>query len=452
MMVAFASVSWVIAVVVIGGLGIYLANRKRLAALAVFIILAILLLIRPVFFFLGLDSPYPYDQFDDDFYGLMAIANLMAVTWSVIFAGSYIFFHPAVDLISRYFPQAPRYPDIRVLGVIVVFTTLLGSLGTLLLINSNGGSVAEFTSAVKVEKQLAGFFIIRQVSIFAAVVCIYALLSVIQRSRQAPGNTNRSTQRLILLFFLAMIGFNLAINYSWGNRYNIALVLLVFVLSWHYYVRRLDLLRIIVLAVMVVASMQALKWLRLSMISELRGFNVVADQSFALNISTSLHLNQYDAFMLAIRDVGDVFPFRRGEDFVNGLVSWVPRSILPDRETHHIGGWFRQIYQPETVNGWPITVIGSWYINFGPLGVPIGAVISGLVAAAIDKAYRSPHLYPWHAVAGLIFGLFFLDGGFNTGLPQKLFLWGIPLYVLVLVLRFFSRRSLLGVRRRGLRT
>jgi hypothetical protein len=296
------------------------------------------------------------------------------------------------------------------------------------------GSISKFAYAVKIGKELSGSYAIMQMAVIAALVSAYGLFTFASEVQDPRGRVRRRIPLPALLFFGALIVINLATNYAWANRYNIALTAFAVGLGWHFYIRRFRLIEIFLVVVLLGALFQTLKYVRLEWMGEVLNQEVDDEHAFWRSLSTSLHFSQFDAFMLALRDAGNLFEFRNGQDFWNGMVSWIPRSLMPDRETFKIGGWFRQVYQPEVINGWPVSVIGSWYINFGVLGIFLGAVISGLVTAAIDRAYYNISNVPWHAIAGPSVAFFMLDGGVNTGFFQQIFLLIVPFSILSIIL------------------
>jgi oligosaccharide repeat unit polymerase len=227
-------------------------------------------------------------------------------------------------------------------------------------------------------------------------------------------------------YFLIIIA-SMAANFSWGNRYNIALTLIVLGMSWHYYIAPLRIFRTLLWAVASILCLQFLRDLRGVYVADVRGGTFSGLDNKWLEISASLHFVEFDAFLLSLRDAGDMFDFRNGADFYNGILSWVPRSIYPGKETFNIGPWFRQVYEPSKINGWPVTVMGSWYINFSWIGIPIGGFISGFIMRVIDAAFHDARGNPWHAAIGTGIAIFVVEGGINTGFPQEIFLLFLPL-------------------------
>jgi hypothetical protein len=407
----------------------YFARHGFITALAVLAILIPQVYARPLLFFLGLDTPYPYNYFGETEWGSAALALLITTLWAGLFFASHHIFYQPLKPFRRLLPDVRCAIKPARLLTVAFGVTALGVMLTWMEI-AKQGSLVRFIYAVKIGKEMAGSYVIREISVVAAIMCILAIIICVREAR-----TLRSSRRRWQAWFaFGLFIVNLAFNYAWGNRYNIAMLMAVFGLGWHYSVTRLNLYRVGMYVLLAGTALQLLKGVRNAAVEDALGREIIRGQSFWLDVSTSLHFNQFDAFMLALRDAGELFPIREGKDFINGLLSWVPRAWFPEKETFHIGGWFRRLYEPTKANGWPITTMGSWYVNFGFFGIVAGAVISGMVAAVFDGAYRRAKLLPWHAVIGSGLAFLMFDGGVPPGFVQKIFLLVIPLAALSFVL------------------
>ncbi|MGJ3230760.1 MAG: O-antigen polymerase [Oceanicaulis sp.] len=410
----------------------YFFRQRRVAAVAVCAILAVHLHVRPLLFFLGADTPFPDAFFPRDAWDLMAQTSLVTALWTALFLAGYTMLATPARLVSLAMPQIAATPDRSLVTFAAISATGLAAIATGMLVLQYG-SVAQFTFATKIGKDLTGAYALRQLSIIAAMISAFGLFTFAKPAEKA-GRAHRMIEPKYLLLFTALICVNLNVNYAWGNRYNIALLILAVGLGWHYYIRRFRLIEIVVLLLASACFLQGLKTVRVMLVSEALRQDVAANMEFWRAVSTSLHFTQFDAFMLVLRDAGDRFSFRWGEDFWNGLLAWIPRGLLPEKETFHIGAWFRRIYEPSKINGWPVSVVGSWYVNFGWIGVGAGALLSGLVTRAFDLAYSAPHNSAWHAFAGPCFGFFMLSGGVDTGFVQAIFLVFVPVFLFGLVI------------------
>lgn len=437
-MIVFALASWAVYTALLILLLTYGVRGRRLSLISFATILLITTNLRQILFFTGLDKPHPQNQFMPTEWELISIANFTLITWLVIVLLSYQINAPLGRLIAPLFPARDPQPDLErkprgvFIAVLVPFIFSVG--GTAALIMAFGG-FANFTYAVKVSKELQGFYIIRSVGVLTSILAFYAVLSSMNFHKERRAKLPRTT-----IVYAIMVVLTLAATFAWGNRYTLAMIFLGYMMAWHLYVRRLNLIIIVILGASAIALLQGLKLVRLQLVSNVTGNESTVASNIWLNLSLSLHLVEFDALMLALRDAGTLFDFRGARDFVNGLLSWLPRSIYPAKETFQIGGWFRRIYEPWTVNGWPITTPGSWYVNFAIWGIPIGAWISGIVMRGFDTAFRLVKESAWQASVGPLMALFLIEGGINTGFPQKIFLYFIPLYLVLVWINVLSRK------------
>lgn len=419
------AMTYAASVVVIGFL-LFLQFRLRMVGtFSMFAYLSVLVMLRPILLLSGLDTPQMANAFTD-LNATMAEALIIAMVWGVIFtAVAYTSRGRFGRSLSWVFPMGPAEPNLKRVILVAAALTLL-SLGITLSLLERFGGFSGMVYAAKIEKALAGQYLLRQIALLSAIVSAYGLLVAAPLGR-----------RWMTVLFAVMVLANLFANFAWGARGPIAYLFLAMLLAWHMRITPLRLSRVMVMFVVLGTCLALLGEVRKSAVVSRTGADWGAD-SVVAEVSRSLHLVEFDALALAVQDAGDRFDFRMGADFVNGVLAMVPRSILPDRRAFNVGAWFRQVYQPMAINGWPVTVIGDWYVNFSYIGVLLGAVLSGYVAGAMDIAYRGPRTHTWHAVFGPVLGLLMFDGGVGPGTPQQILMTIIPLTLLGWFLRFNS--------------
>lgn len=402
-------------------------KRAQVGLAAVAAVLILQVYVRPLIFFFKLDSPHPPYLFEGMEWSTLTVAISYSCLWIVFL----LLFHTILNKAPVRFPgdwrSSSRRLNVQRSKFLALLVTAVGfSLTALLVLKA--GSVGSFMLQTKVEKEMAGLYLIRSISVLGALFCAVPLLGYAKRW-VAGGHESAGVVKLVALWTGVLL-FNLSVNYLWGNRYNIAMVLMGVAMGWHLYVQKLSLLRMALLLAMAAFVLQLLKGVRLDAVGAAIGRDVDAGQEFWVNISTSLHLVQFDALSLAIRDAGVVFNFRLGEDFMNGLLAWIPRSLYPEKETFHVGVWFRQIYEPLSRNGWPVTVIGSWFVNFGAYGVAFGALVSGVVVSLFDRIFNAIPSSLWQAATVPTVAFLIFDGGVNTGFIQAIFLTIVPVLLM----------------------
>lgn len=409
---------------------VYFWKNKRVAAVAILVIFGIQFYFRPVIFFFGLDAPFPQTHFAPEEWELATKSLMLSMIWVGGFAVAYLVFAPYNGATRILFPNVEEvWGPRRVRSLIAVFTLVGLGLSAMLIIQS--GSVARFMYDVRIEKAYEGLALYRQFTILGAVLSAFGIVY-----SAGEINTKKSrSMRFLFVFSILLLSVNFAILYSWANRHYITMVIIALWVGWNFHVKPISLIQTLMVGGLVAFIMLGLKDLRSESFEIARGSETVRNYGFWLDISTSLHFSQFDAFMLALRDAGSLFEFRNGADFFNGLISWIPRSILPDREAYNVGQWFRPLYQPGIENGWPITAMGSWYVNFGYIGILVGAFASGVFGVVFDAAYRHPERSAWSAVVGTAIALLMFDGGLNTGFVQGVFLVIIPFHAAAFLLR-----------------
>ncbi|MBU2531777.1 MAG: hypothetical protein KKB37_03480 [Alphaproteobacteria bacterium] len=431
--------AWSACVVMFALIAAYGLKRNSIAALAVSAKLFALVGVRPVFLLLGLDTPFPDGRFGNSEY-LATLASAFVAIWLMAFVVG----HAAATAVGPTFllPMASALPNRRTVFRVAFFLSLIGVLITGYFV-LDAGSITKFLVSVKTDKDFAGLYFLRQFSVVGALVAVYGLLSSAQSVADPRQRRLRRLNRRAIYIYGTIIASNCLFLYFWGYRNHIMNILLVWGVGYHFYIRRFRLLEIVVLATILFSFLHSLRYLREYLrLEDPEGEITLAGFSFIRGLSLSLHLQEFDAFMLSLQDAGHLFNFRGGQDFWNGLISWIPRFVLPDRDTYFIGGWFRQVYEPSRVNGWPITPLGSWWVNFGHLGIPLGGLVTGILAGMVDRRYAGGLTsHPWCAAAAAAIAFFMIDAGFNTGTPQDIFLLIIPLAMAVAFMNASARHS-----------
>jgi oligosaccharide repeat unit polymerase len=437
-MMFLAVATWACYTLMLGLILIYGVRYQRLALISFALILFLVTNARQVLYFIGVARPHPKAYFFETEWELVILANLALISWVIISCISYEVNRPLSRLVALIFPAADpapgrdRSPRGTMLALLPAFLISVG--GTALLIVAFGG-IARFTYAVKIGKDLSGAYAIRTMGSIASMLALYALFSTLKYNERGRIKLPRAT-----IIYIAMVVLTLASVFAWGNRYALALTFIGYMIGWHLYVRRLNLTTMLMLALAASVTLQGLKLVRLALVSDVTGNQSTQEiEDIWLNVSLSLHLVEYDAFMLALRDAGNLFDFRGAQDFINGLLSWIPRSIYPDKETFHIGGWFRRVYEPSTINGWPVSTPGSWYVNFSFFGFAIGGWISGIFMRAFDTAFSGIKDSAWQAAIGPTLVFFVFGGGVSTGFLQSIMLFVVPLAAARLVISHMSK-------------
>ncbi|PRO71075.1 hypothetical protein C6Y40_23765 [Alteromonas alba] len=375
--------------------------------------------IRPVFIFLGLDVPIPFYEFQYDFYGDIARANLIVMLWvGVLFLTQSYFEKIFLSKVERK-PYNVNFVNLNYLFFLTAFMTLLGVMVTSFFI-LKFGSLSEFLYQVKIEKSMKGLYVFREFSAWALILTGYLFL-----------NSKLIGAKYYVVISVMLISVNGLFIFFWGNRTTIGFF--IFMLGVLYFSRfqRINIKTLFLSTVLLFVIANGLRLAREDLHSEAIGHEVNSLEAMGpiTALSLSMHLSEYDGLVLASRDVGKRFAFRDGEDFYNGLLAWVPRFLWKDKPlTHNVGLWFRQVYERDKNNGWPITAVGDWFVNGSWLYVFFGAALTGIIAAFLDS-YCNKSLFVDYTI--VIFSVFALGQGIDPGFIQTIFLKYIPVFILL---------------------
>jgi oligosaccharide repeat unit polymerase len=359
---------------------IILALRtKRPALIVIFGVLSFMFFLRPVLVLSNLDFLIPEYEYYNLPIGTMIRAVILYLLWGlIILGGMYFVFRNGYNTKKQdELMVSPRKVAayIKILSITTVALILPGAIFTAFKLLQYG-SIGQFMYSVKIEKELIGVTFYYVFMFFGT--CLAGITMVFYRHHKKWFSLGVMT-----MIFCASLSF----QFIWGIRYSIGLVAVAFL---SLYISRRPSRNLFIglfIAIFLLAGVNALRTFRdaaFYTISE-GNSNIYNQQSDLARLSLSLHASEYDAFVLALRDANTLYHFRWGQDFLNSLLGLVPRSILPDRESFYVGAWFRRLYEPWTKNGWPVTSLGSWFVNFGYLGILFGALSTVLMLAFIER-------------------------------------------------------------------
>jgi hypothetical protein len=159
--------------------------------------------------------------------------------------------------------------------------------------------------------------------------------------------------------------------------------------------------------------------------------DVYAQAGPARQVSLSLNATYFDAAMLAARDWPESYEYRYGEDFVTGVLGLVPRVLWQGKpDAIAPGVWFRQVYEPEKLNGWPMGAAGLWYLNFGVLGLVLGGMLSGAFLGCLSTAQLRRPDNGFNTAVAVAVGIYVVGLGVDSDLLVRCVLWLLPLWAI----------------------
>ncbi|KQY55561.1 hypothetical protein ASD66_19800 [Nocardioides sp. Root151] len=382
---------------------------------------------RPLLFVLGLDGPHPGELFPPAGFSHVLTRTLLGLTLYLFFVlvGIAAVLRSGVRGWGPFF--ADHEVDLRRSLNVTLILTALGLVISAYLVARYGG-VGGVIRAGKYDKELAGLYVLRS---FSAVGAVVAATTFIDFRRQGSSSRLLTTVPLVCAFANAFFVF------IWGGRSTLIVVGATLVLGMQAR-RRRDrpvhrqrvLVRLLIAVVLVIVGASGMRMARDTLThGEVQaGY---ASSSAWRQASVGTNSIYFDAAMLSFRDWPSRQQFRGGDDFYKGLVGVVPRAVWRDKPVGiPPGKWFRQVYEPRKINGWPMGAGALWYLNFGWLGLPLGGLISGLIVGLVAAAQRRRPRSGFNTGVAVIAAVFVLPLGWDNQTLMKFIIWLVPMWVL----------------------
>lgn len=407
---------------------------------------------RPLMIVLGLDTPFPETLFFSGNTESAFTTTLLALSAYLIVLALGIL----VITRSRIHGWAPFFVsrDISIIRArrVTLILTVLASLLSAYLVVQYGG-VGALINAAKVEKSLAGLYILRTIPAVGAVVAAATFLDA----------RKRGAGRTAIIGLLCAVA-NAGYVFLWGSRSLVVIIGAIIILglqprkpAWmqrgsgrpvaesgnlegetvttmpkaRLNQRPRIVVRVIVTVLLVVAVAGGLRMAR-DTLTHGEVQDVYASASIWRQMSLGTNSTYFDAAMLSFRDWPQPYEFRNGEDFVNGTLGVVPRFLWENKpEAIAPGQWFRQVYEPQKVNGWPMGAAALWYLNFGWPGLLVGGLITGLSLGLIAAAQRRKPGNGFNTSVAVVVGIYVLGLGWDSETIMRGILWLVPLWLVV---------------------
>lgn len=380
---------------------------------------------RALLFVLGLDGPFPESLFwpaKDAQVLTKSALGLSLYLLLVIVAATATTTVPSLSWGPFFVSQRPSLT--RLARVTVLLTGIATLVSAALL--AKYGSVGTLINAAKFDKSLAGLYVLR---IFPAVGAVVASTLVLETAPSVRRNSG------LLVGGLAATLLNCLYVFMWGSRSLFVVVGALLVLglgrkTLQFRPSSTMVWRLVLASLMVVAIAGGLRIAR-DTLTQGAVQDVYSQGSTWRQASLATNSIQFDATMLAFRDWPDVYPYRGGTDYVNGALGVIPRSVWPGKPAQVTpGAWFRQVYEPGKVNGWPMGAATLWYLNFGWAGLAFGGLLSGVVVGVIASAQRRAPPGGWNLAVALVLVVFVFGLGWDSETPIRMVIWLVPLWLI----------------------
>ncbi len=154
--------------------------------------------------------------------------------------------------------------------------------------------------------------------------------------------------------------------------------------------------------------------------------NSLPDWSYVL--TKALNLQAFDYF-LVINQYVELETLKLGEDFKNGIIGMVPRSLWPAKpEIINDGVWFSNTFFGSIKIGRPFTLLGVWYLNFHIVGFLVGATLSAVIMSTTSKYIVSSN-NPTSLFFASLVTLIFATSGWTPSLPINYIKFILPMII-----------------------
>ncbi|MGB3184912.1 MAG: hypothetical protein WBG36_03895 [Ornithinimicrobium sp.] len=318
----------------------------------------------------------------------------------------------------------------------VASLTVLTLLTTASLVFTYGG-IGTFMAAAKLDKALAGQYVLKLPAMLGSFISAAAVIDALQ-----TGPPKR--RRMALL--LACTAFNALCVFAWGQRSVVVVVMAMLILGA---VAGRDapqlskgriIGRVLLAGVIVITASFCLRVVRDITIHDDGPGTDFASSTTWRQLSVSVNGVYFDASALAFRDWPSLYSYRGGQDFIDGGSGTVPRVLNPDKPEPLVGRAFRQVYEPEVANGWPVGTPTIWYLNFGLPGVIFGGMLSGALVGFVSRRCWAAPASGINVAVSIIVSIYVLQLGVSSETLFRLVLWLGPLAPVLWILRSSDRQ------------
>jgi hypothetical protein len=376
----------------------------------------------------GLDTPSPDYLFTTtDMQRTLIRTTLGLCIFLAVFlcAGYLVSRNPARGPGILFHPGPP--PIRRMLGLTFLFTIVSVLVGVWLI--SSFGGFGGVVHASKVGDDLAGLRYLKLPSSLGALMAAATYIDL---------RANVAAKPLTKAAVLGCAALNAILVFSWGQRSMVVVVAAMLVMSS---VPRKEkrnrggsFARVALATVLVVSLAVFLRDTR-DDFTQPGETHVFAQQSLPRRASQAVNGTYFDASMLAFRDWPASFSYRNGLDFYNGAMGSIPRKLWPAKPDPLPGKWFRQVYEPQVKNGWPVGTPTIWYLNFGWVGLIIGGIISGALIGWVARRSRAAPRSGINIAMTFNMMLLVLPLGWVSQTPLLWLTWGLPMVLVLAFLR-----------------
>lgn len=387
-------------------------NSGLFSAVSLYLILfSLMYILRHGLLITGLDTPMPDGLFISNANEERLVSLFSVFLWSLGFlVAQYI--PVSTSFSSKLFPKPPlNYLRVN-LKIINVILAALTVVIVITLVRTYGFSVGDISYAVRLDSFFSGYSFLLSVNVFGAYFLAVTAFLKFQEG---------FVKGYILYSVLSLLCISPSILLA--DRDNLVFFIMFYFLGVCIFVSRKF---IFALAPAGLASI----WLIVSLqSSRLESWGHIKEfTSIFRKISSGLNHQFYDSFLLLIQEG---FQMRWGLDFLLGLIGVIPRAIWKGKpEMVDPGIWFSNQFIEDAAYGWPVSVVGEWWLNFWFPGALLGGYLTGCLYWVVHNKYLDFMTNPFSWLAVFIIATRVLPIGFSATSPMYYVLSLGPVFIL----------------------
>ncbi len=230
---------------------------------------------------------------------------------------------------------------------------------------------------------------------------------------------------IAIVFVGALFVLNLLFSAALGGKGFIIYPFIFFLLALYarQLYRRIGML--IMLFMVFITAVVGLQQIRVEMVNDNQN---LSSWDYAY---TGLRFRLFEDNLVYLGSAGKLHETEMGEDFVNGTLGPVPRSLWPQKPDEiTAGARFKRQLMPQSSGGWPPYGMNQWYMNFGWLGVIVGGVVTGLLLQALQCVYVDYQTNTYSFVIMMVFLVrFLINGGIDNMFLVEYVFYILPLFI-----------------------
>jgi oligosaccharide repeat unit polymerase len=396
-------------------------NKFDILAFTVYL-LSFFFIFRPIILVLGIDYPHTIMFLGKYYHYQIRLGMAYFLLWIWVLSFSYILLIPFSYWLTPLFPKFSLNNDknLTLMNKLFIFSDLM----IFAIMMYKAKNFTYLINSARTGDTLLGIKFLTHLPYLGSLLSTASMTVYLQQ--KAQGKNNPKIFKYSLATLMLGITHSIIISERSGIFFPVFLLFLQYMIfikkSISY--KKLALVfgvSVVMLTVMYLGRLNLLRYKTFAFSVKTLDYSMVHTMFLSVNISC------FDNYILVLQDYKEE-NYRKGEDFITGMKGIIPRAMWKNKPTDiHPGDSFRRMYLENSRSGWPVTVIGEWYMNFGIWGIFYGAILSGIVLRSIKE--RSKKIdSPFTLIYVFIAANHVFVGGFIAQSIMQYILWIIPLH------------------------